>query len=236
MHDIIEQLEAKRAARAPRRRREAHRRAARQGQAHRARALELLLDEGTFEEWDMFVEHRCHDFGMADNKIAGRRRRHRLRHDQRPAGVRLQPGLHRLRRRAVRGARREDLQGDGPGDEGRRAGDRPQRLGRRAHPGGRGLARRLCRRVPAQRDGLGRGAADQHDHGAVRRRRGLLAGDDRLHLHGEGQLVHVRHRPRGGEDGDARGGDAPRNSAAPSRTPPRAASPTWRSRTTSRRC
>src|SRR5207249_11533046 len=24
-----------------------------------------------FEEWDMFVEHRCHDFGMADNKIPG---------------------------------------------------------------------------------------------------------------------------------------------------------------------
>ncbi len=31
--------------------------------------LELLLDEGSFEEWDMFVEHRCLDFGMADNKI-----------------------------------------------------------------------------------------------------------------------------------------------------------------------
>src|SRR5574337_1445877 len=33
--------------------------------------IELLLDEGTFEEWDMFVEHRCTDFGMADNKIPG---------------------------------------------------------------------------------------------------------------------------------------------------------------------
>ena len=33
--------------------------------------LELLLDEGTFEEWDMFVEHRCADFGMADNRIPG---------------------------------------------------------------------------------------------------------------------------------------------------------------------
>ena len=30
--------------------------------------LEILLDEGTFEEWDMFVEHRCVDFGMADNR------------------------------------------------------------------------------------------------------------------------------------------------------------------------
>ncbi|MDR2852097.1 MAG: acyl-CoA carboxylase subunit beta [Burkholderiaceae bacterium] len=33
--------------------------------------IELLLDEGTFEEWDMFVEHRCTDFGMAGNKIPG---------------------------------------------------------------------------------------------------------------------------------------------------------------------
>lgn len=33
--------------------------------------LELLLDEGSFEEFDMFVEHRCADFGMADDKIPG---------------------------------------------------------------------------------------------------------------------------------------------------------------------
>ena len=33
--------------------------------------IELLLDEGTFEEWDMFVEHRCNDFGMQDNKVPG---------------------------------------------------------------------------------------------------------------------------------------------------------------------
>jgi len=33
--------------------------------------LELLLDDGSFEEFDMFVEHRATDFGMAENKIAG---------------------------------------------------------------------------------------------------------------------------------------------------------------------
>ncbi|MBK9703732.1 MAG: acyl-CoA carboxylase subunit beta [Betaproteobacteria bacterium] len=33
--------------------------------------IEVLLDPGSFEEWDMFVEHRCHDFGMADQKIPG---------------------------------------------------------------------------------------------------------------------------------------------------------------------
>jgi propionyl-CoA carboxylase beta chain len=33
--------------------------------------IELLLDEGTFEELDRFVEHRCIDFGMAEQKILG---------------------------------------------------------------------------------------------------------------------------------------------------------------------
>ena len=33
--------------------------------------IELLFDEDSFEEWDMFVEHRCHDFGMADQTIPG---------------------------------------------------------------------------------------------------------------------------------------------------------------------
>ncbi|SEL09908.1 propionyl-CoA carboxylase beta chain [Roseateles sp. YR242] len=33
--------------------------------------LDLLFDDGTFEEWDMFVEHRCVDFGMADQRIPG---------------------------------------------------------------------------------------------------------------------------------------------------------------------
>jgi propionyl-CoA carboxylase beta chain len=33
--------------------------------------LELLLDEGSFEEFDMYVEHRCSDFGMESQKIPG---------------------------------------------------------------------------------------------------------------------------------------------------------------------
>ncbi len=33
--------------------------------------IELLLDQGSFEEFDMFVEHRCTDFGMADTTIPG---------------------------------------------------------------------------------------------------------------------------------------------------------------------
>ncbi len=33
--------------------------------------LEVLLDEDSFEEYDMFVEHRSVDFGMADQKVPG---------------------------------------------------------------------------------------------------------------------------------------------------------------------
>ncbi len=33
--------------------------------------VDLLLDENSFEEFDMFVEHRAHEFGMADQKIPG---------------------------------------------------------------------------------------------------------------------------------------------------------------------
>ena len=33
--------------------------------------IDLLLDEGSFEEFDMFVSHRCTDFGMEGQKPAG---------------------------------------------------------------------------------------------------------------------------------------------------------------------
>ncbi|MTJ03310.1 MAG: acyl-CoA carboxylase subunit beta [Sediminimonas qiaohouensis] len=33
--------------------------------------IELLLDEGTFEEFDMFVAHRCTDFGMEEQRPYG---------------------------------------------------------------------------------------------------------------------------------------------------------------------
>ncbi|MEQ1658851.1 MAG: acyl-CoA carboxylase subunit beta, partial [Hylemonella sp.] len=71
MHDILEQLEQKRAAA---RLGGGEKRIAAQhakGKLTARERLEVLLDEGTFEEWDMFVEHRCVDFGMQDNKIPG---------------------------------------------------------------------------------------------------------------------------------------------------------------------
>src|SRR4029078_11743094 len=33
--------------------------------------LSVLLDPGSFEEYDMFVEHNATDFGMADQRIPG---------------------------------------------------------------------------------------------------------------------------------------------------------------------
>lgn len=33
--------------------------------------LDVLLDDQSFEEWDMFVEHNCHDFGMEQEHIPG---------------------------------------------------------------------------------------------------------------------------------------------------------------------
>jgi propionyl-CoA carboxylase beta chain len=33
--------------------------------------VEILLDPGSFEEWDMFVEHRSHDFGVAEQRVPG---------------------------------------------------------------------------------------------------------------------------------------------------------------------
>ena len=71
MQDILDQLESKRAAA---RLGGGEKRIAAQhkkGKLTARERLEVLLDEGTFEEWDMFVEHRCVDFGMAEQKIPG---------------------------------------------------------------------------------------------------------------------------------------------------------------------
>ena len=36
--------------------------------------IAMLLDEGSFEEFDMFVTHRCYDFGMDAKHTFGDRR------------------------------------------------------------------------------------------------------------------------------------------------------------------
>ena len=71
MNDILGRLEEKRAAAraggGARRVEAQHRR----GKLTARERLELLLDPDSFEEWDMFVEHRSHDFGIDEHKIPG---------------------------------------------------------------------------------------------------------------------------------------------------------------------
>ena len=70
--------------------------------------LEMLLDEGSFVEMDKYARHRSVAFGRRPEPPLRRRRRHRLRHGRRPHRRGVRPGLHRLRRLARRGVRRED--------------------------------------------------------------------------------------------------------------------------------
>jgi len=71
MKDIIEQLNAKREAARQGGGLERIKKQHAKGKLTARERIELFLDAGTFEEWDMFVEHRCVDFGMADKKIPG---------------------------------------------------------------------------------------------------------------------------------------------------------------------
>jgi len=71
MNDIIKQLEAKREqARLGGGQKRINAQHGK-GKLTARERIELLLDEGSFEEWDMFVEHRCTDFGMADESVPG---------------------------------------------------------------------------------------------------------------------------------------------------------------------
>ncbi len=71
MRDIIELLEEKRAqARLGGGMRRIETQHAK-GKLTARERLDVLLDEGSFEEYDMFVEHRSHDFGLADSTVPG---------------------------------------------------------------------------------------------------------------------------------------------------------------------
>ncbi len=71
MHDIIRQLEEKRElARLGGGQRRIDSQHAK-GKLTARERIDMLLDQGSFEEWDMFVEHRCSDFGMEKQSIPG---------------------------------------------------------------------------------------------------------------------------------------------------------------------
>src|SRR5919199_1213518 len=71
MKDILDRLEPRRAeARAGGGKKRLEAQHAR-GKLTARERIDLLLDRGSFEDFDMFVQHRCTDFGMADVKVPG---------------------------------------------------------------------------------------------------------------------------------------------------------------------
>ncbi|HKW54447.1 MAG TPA: acyl-CoA carboxylase subunit beta [Stellaceae bacterium] len=71
MQEILRRLEEKReAARAGGGERRVEAQHAK-GKLSARERLKLLFDPDSFEEWDMFVEHRSHDFDMAEQKVPG---------------------------------------------------------------------------------------------------------------------------------------------------------------------
>src|SRR4029077_13850205 len=71
MKDILDKLEARRA-----RARDGGGKARIEAQHKRGKLtarerVELIMDKGSFEEFDMFVEHRTSEFGMEGTKIPG---------------------------------------------------------------------------------------------------------------------------------------------------------------------
>ena len=173
--------------------------------------LDVLLDEGSFREYDKFVVHRCTNFGMDENHIAGdgvvtghgtingrlcfvfsqdftvfggalsganAEKICKVMDKAMEVGapVRSQPVYIRpSSRRAAAAFGHCPHRAAGGGSSclvtvarplPPPAGDRAERLWRRAHPRGRRVARRLRRRFPAQRHGLRRHPAALPHHGA----------------------------------------------------------------------
>ncbi|HJP45920.1 MAG TPA: carboxyl transferase domain-containing protein, partial [Arenicellales bacterium] len=71
MHEILEELERRRAAAEQgggEKRTDAQHA---KGKLTARERIQVLLDSDSFEEWDIFVEHRCADFDMADKAVPG---------------------------------------------------------------------------------------------------------------------------------------------------------------------
>lgn len=68
--------------------------------------IKLLLDEGSFEEFDMFVKHRCNNFGLEEETYFGDGVVTGYGTINGRPGVCVLAGFHRVRRFAVRNLRR----------------------------------------------------------------------------------------------------------------------------------
>ena len=170
--------------------------------------LELLLDPGSFVELDMLARHRAHGFGIENNRpltdgvVTGwgtvdGRKIFVFSQDFTIFGGALGEVYAEKIHKVMDLAESTGAPLVGLNDGG----------GARIQEGVVSLASYggiFHRNV----QGVGCDPADLGRARTVRGRRGLLARDDRLHLHGEGRLEHVHHRPRRREDGHRRRGHA----------------------------
>ena len=165
--------------------------------------IDLLLDEGTFEELDKFVKHRCVDFGSEEN---------------RPTGDGFVTGFGRIDGRLVYVfaqdftvfggslsetnalkickimdlAMRNGAPVIGLNDSG----------GARIQEGVASLAG-YADIFLAQHAGQRGDTAAQRDYGAMRGWSSILAGDNGFYFHDAGYFVHVRDRTGRDQDGHA---------------------------------
>ena len=105
--------------------------------------IDLLFDEGTFEELDAFVLHRATEFGLGDQRTLGDAVVTGYGRVNGRLTFAFSQGLHRAGRLPVGSCQQEDLQGNGPRGQRWSANGWSHRLGRSAHPGRRAQSGRL---------------------------------------------------------------------------------------------
>ena len=151
--------------------------------------IDALVDPGSFVETDRFVVHQTVDFGMAEKKILGDgvvtgharidgRLVYLFSHDFTVFGGSLGEMFARKVTKIMDMALKTGVPVIGLNDQ----------------------PRRLRGDILPKRTRIGSGPADICDNGTLRGWRCLLPGDDRLHLHGRQDKLHVHHRPRRDRD------------------------------------
>jgi len=134
--------------------------------------IEILLDEGSFEEYDMFVAHRCTEFGMEETKFSG-------------DGVVTGWGTVNGRMIYVYS---QDFTVFG-GSLSETNAKKIIKIMEMAMKNGAPI-------IGHEHIGLRRCAANLHDHGPMRRWRGLLSCHHGFHLHGARLILYVCYRAR----------------------------------------
>ena len=167
--------------------------------------IDMLLDKGSFNELDKFVNHRCTNFGMEKKQIAG---------DGMVSGYGKIDGrlvfvyaydftahggsLSETNAAKIVKVQQLALKNGAPvialNDSGGAHSGRCEQLGR------------LCLHLLSEHHCVGCHPADICHSGAVCRWGMLLSGAYRLYLHGKGAEPHVHHRSGRGKDRDPRGG------------------------------